>query len=137
MTNVRPLSHRATSHMIARARHLRNHATEEERPLWYRLRLLRKQGFRFRRQSPFDRYVLDFVCHDKKVVVELDGSQHHTPEHKEHDAIRDAHLLERGYRTIRIPNWWVKDDPEWVSDFIQEKLKGPVGGSSDVPKDLS
>ena len=123
--------------MIARARHLRNHATEEERLLWYRLRLLRKEGFRFRRQSPFDRYVLDFVCHDKRVVVELDGSQHGLSENERRDAARDKYLLQHGYRTIRIPNWWVKDDPDWVSHFIQERMKGPIGGSSDIPKDLS
>jgi very-short-patch-repair endonuclease len=98
--------------MIARARELRNNATDEERLLWYRLRLLRKQGFRFRRQAPFERYVLDFVCHTKKVVVELDGSQHDVSESKRRDAIRDAALLGRGYRTIRIPNWWVKNDPD-------------------------
>jgi very-short-patch-repair endonuclease len=137
MKNARKPAHRASSHMIARARELRNNATEEERLLWYRLRSLRKHGFRFRRQSPFDRYVLDFVCHERLVVVELDGSQHGTPENERSDAIRDAFLRGRGYRTIRIPNWWVKDDPDWVSHFIQQKLKGPIGGSSEIPKDLS
>ena len=123
MTEVRRPSHRAGSHMIARARELRNNATDEERLLWYRLRLLRKQGFRFRRQAPFERYVLDFVCHTMKVVVELDGSQHDVSENKRRDAIRDAALLERGYRTIRIPNWWVKNDPDWVGNFITNELK--------------
>jgi very-short-patch-repair endonuclease len=123
MTGVRLPSHRASSHMIARARDLRNNATDEERLLWYRLRLLRKQGFRFRRQAPFERYVLDFVCHAKKVVVELDGSQHDVSENKRRDQVRDAALLAQGYSTIRIPNWWVKNDPDWVSNFIADSLK--------------
>jgi very-short-patch-repair endonuclease len=116
--------------MLARARDLRNNATEEERWLWYRLRQLRKDGYHFRRQSPFERYVLDFVCHDQKIVVELDGSQHGNPENEKRDAERDRFLLGHGYRTVRIPNWWVKDDPDWVGDFIRKQLSG---GESATP----
>jgi very-short-patch-repair endonuclease len=116
--------------MVARARELRNNATEEERWLWYRLRGLRKFGYHFRRQSPFARYVLDFVCHDAKTVVELDGSQHGTPENAGRDKRRDDYLLQQGYRTIRIPNWWVREDTEWVADKILHQL---CGGESATP----
>jgi very-short-patch-repair endonuclease len=110
--------------MIARARELRTSATEEERLLWYRLRLLRRNGYHFRRQSPFGRFVLDFVCHKNRVVVEVDGWQHGLPDHQKSDAERDRFLAGRGYRMIRIPNWWVKDDPDWVGDFVCKQTRG-------------
>jgi very-short-patch-repair endonuclease len=117
-------AHRASDHMIERSRGLRNNATEGERWLWYRLRQLRKYGYHFRRQSPFDRYVLDFVCHDEKIVVELDGDQHLVPENQRRDAIRDRFLRSRGYRTVRIPSWWANEDPDHVSDLILKQLSG-------------
>jgi very-short-patch-repair endonuclease len=110
--------------MIARARDLRNNATEGERWLWYRLRQLRKFGYHFRRQSPFGRHVLDFVCHDEKIVVELDGEQHLLPENKKRDAIRDRFLRSRGYRTVRIPSWWANEDPDHVGELILKQLGG-------------
>lgn len=118
------LSHHATAHMLGRARSLRSSATNEERLLWYRIRLWRDKGFNFRRQSPFRGYVLDFVCHKNRVVIELDGSQHGIPQHERRDRIRDARLLREGYVTIRIPNWWVGDDPDHVADMIFKHLSG-------------
>jgi len=108
--------------MVARARNLRANATEGERWLWYRLRDLRNFGYHFRRQSPFDRYVLDFVCHDEKIVVELDGEQHLSPENKKRDGIRDRFLRSRGYRTVRIPSWWANENPDYVGDLIRQQL---------------
>ena len=60
----------------ARARKLRQNATDAERILWSELRDFKRGGMHFRRQAPFDRYVVDFVCHSHKLIVELDGSQH-------------------------------------------------------------
>jgi very-short-patch-repair endonuclease len=117
-------AHHASDHMIKRSRGLRNNATEGERWLWYRLRRLRKFGYHFRRQSPFDQYVLDFVCHDEKIVVELDGDQHLLPANQKRDAIRDRFLQSRGYRTVRIPSWWANDDPDHVGDLILKQLSG-------------
>lgn len=115
--------------MIERARDLRRTATDDERWLWYRLRKLRGSGYHFRRQSPFGRYVLDFVCHDAKIVVELDGVQHELPENKRRDANRDKFMLERGYRTVRIPNWQAKDDSDWVTAEILKRLQDVVFGT--------
>ena len=125
MKSQRPTkpSHKSTPHMIGRARSLRKTATYEERVLWYRLRLLRSLGFTFRRQSPFDAYVLDFVCHNNRVVVELDGSQRGLPDHQERDAERDRFLLKEGYRTIRLANWQVKDDPDWAAGYVVRRAR--------------
>ena len=123
MTTPRKPSHSASAHMISRARALRSNATHEERVLWYRLRLLRAQGYHFRRQAPFDRYVLDFVCHKQRVVVELDGSQHGLPEQAKRDAVRDRLLAGKGYRTVRIANYRVRDNPEYLAEYIQQELQ--------------
>jgi len=122
-TSPRKPSHSASRRMTERARALRSNATEEERWLWYRLRQLRKLGFHFRRQSPLGRYVLDFVCHTQKVVIELDGSQHGLPKNERRDTARDEFLLTQGYRTIRIPNWQVRDDTEWVAGQILHQIR--------------
>ena len=125
--NARKPAHSASAHMISRARTLRNSATYEERVLWYRLRQLREHGFHFRRQAPFGRYVLDFVCHNQRVVVELDGSQHSAPEHERRDVVRDKLLLSKGYRTIRIANYRVRDNPEYLAEIISQQLRSADG----------
>lgn len=59
------------------ARKLRKNLTETEKKLWYYLRSYRKQGIKFRRQHPLGPYFVDFVCLNKKLIVELDGGQHY------------------------------------------------------------
>jgi very-short-patch-repair endonuclease len=61
---------------LQRARELRGTTTHAERLLWWFLRSLKHEGIHFRRQAPFGRYTVDFVCHSAKLIVELDGSQH-------------------------------------------------------------
>jgi very-short-patch-repair endonuclease len=89
---------------IARARELRENATDSERKLWRELRVLRQQGVHFRRQAPFRGYILDFVEHTLRLVIEVDGGSHAAPENLEHDAIRDGVLAQEGYFTLRIWN---------------------------------
>ena len=108
---------------IFRARSLRENATDAERKLWAELRLLKRQGFHFRRQVPFRKYTLDFVEHDTKLVIELDGGQHAEPEHRRRDEIRDAVLEREGYYTIRIWNGGVDTDMNGVMETIHRVLK--------------
>jgi very-short-patch-repair endonuclease len=58
------------------AKQLRKESTDAERLLWSRLRAKQLAGIKFRRQEPFRQYVLDFVCYEKRLVIELDGGQH-------------------------------------------------------------
>ncbi len=90
---------------VARARALRRTLTPAEASLWVRLRELKAQGWRFRRQAPFRGYILDFVCHSHRLVVEIDGGQHAEPEQVAHDALRDAVLAREGYLTLRYGNF--------------------------------
>jgi len=62
------------------ARHLRRNATDAEKKLWQELRLLNQEGRHFRRQVPIAGFIADFACYQCRLVVELDGGQHNTPE---------------------------------------------------------
>jgi very-short-patch-repair endonuclease len=109
----------------ARAIALRKNLTEVERLLWIILRQLKAVGLHFRRQAPFGRYILDFVCHSAKLVVEVDGSQHALPEAIEHDKKRTAFLESRGYFVLRFWNNDVISNRDGVSDTIFAIAKTP------------
>jgi very-short-patch-repair endonuclease len=78
--------------------------TRQEVRLWVRLRELRPEGFHFRRQVPIDRFVVDFACLMKRVVVEIDGSQHGLDVNARRDRARDTTLTSLGFRVVRIWN---------------------------------
>ena len=82
------------------ARTLRRSATDAETKLWHDLRNRQLGGLKFRRQATIGYHVVDFLCAEKRLVVELDGGQH-TPER---DAARTAQLEALGYRVIRFWN---------------------------------
>ena len=104
----------------ARARTLRRHATPAERLLWARLRDRRLSGLKFRRQRPIGPYVVDFVCLDHLLIVELDGAPHELT--YERDAIRDARLEASGYRVLRFPNDEVRRNLDGVCHAILNAL---------------
>jgi len=107
---------------IAQARRLRRDATEVEKHLWWKLRELNEQGYHFRRQSPFRAYVLDFVEHGARLVIELDGGQHGEPKQHAHDLRRDRFLTSQGYRTLRFRNLDVLDNIDAVMEQISLEL---------------
>ena len=82
----------------ARARAMRHGPTEAERKLWHLLRDRRFSGFKFRRQVQIGRYIVDFVCPAKRLIVEVDGGQH---AENAYDAARDAWLMAEGFRIRR------------------------------------
>ena len=84
------------------ARELRSEQTPPEQALWQHLRAKRFADFKFRRQQPLGRYIVDFVCFAKRLIVELDGGQH--AEQQDYDATRDAWLRAEGFRVLRIWN---------------------------------
>ena len=97
-------------------RRLRNNPTDAERRLWCYLRSRQVSGAKFRRQHPVDRYILDFVCFEPKVVIELDGSQH--TESSRYDAMRTAILERAGYVVLRFWNDDVFKQADAVLDVI-------------------
>ena len=101
-----------------RARRLRNDLSEPEVILWSRLRSLRQRGFHVRRQAPFKGYYLDFLCYTRRLVIEVDGSQHGDDIQAEHDAIRDAVLRRHGFQVLRFWASDVRRRLDWVMDCI-------------------
>ena len=98
------------------ARHLRQQMNEYEAALWVRLRNRKQCRFKFRRQHPIGNYVADFWCPVARVVVELDGCSH--AETKEHDAIRDAWMVERNIVVLRFNNRRLEESLERVLQEI-------------------
>ena len=86
----------------ARARHLRKNLTDAERTLWQKLRYWQVGGCKFRRQQPLGRYIVDFVCLQKRLIVELDGGQHAQQEN--YDTERDSWLRDQGFVVLRFWN---------------------------------
>jgi very-short-patch-repair endonuclease len=100
------------ANQIARA--LRKKETIAEKRLWMRLRTLRAQGYYFRRQAPIDSYIVDFACFSHRLIIEVDGIQHHTPEGLKRDAERDAHLKWQGFSLLRFCNGEVAQNIDGV-----------------------
>jgi very-short-patch-repair endonuclease len=84
------------------ARNLRKNPTEVERLLWRHLRAHRFFALKFRRQQPLGKYIVDFICFEKKFIIELDGGQHATD--RLNDAERDAWLKSQGFHVLRFWN---------------------------------
>ena len=103
--------------VIAKARALRKAMTPAEARLWVRLRKLRHEGLHFRRQHPERGYILDFVCLDRGLIVEVDGASHHNEDRARKDRVRDAVLAREGFRTFRVSNAAVRDR---VLEVIEE-----------------
>ncbi|MEK6699215.1 MAG: DUF559 domain-containing protein [Nitrospirota bacterium] len=107
---------------VANARSLRKRSTDAERLLWKHLRLRGLSGCKFRRQQPIGEYIVDFVCFEKRVVIELDGGQH--TEQVDYDEKRSAWLRKRGYRILRYWNHNVLKSPDVVTSHILKELEG-------------
>ncbi|VAW36089.1 hypothetical protein MNBD_DELTA03-934 [hydrothermal vent metagenome] len=105
---------------IYRAKLLRNNMTDTERLLWSKIRNRQIYGYKFRRQSPIGRYIVDFICYEKKIIIELDGSQHAARE--EYDQQRTVWLESGGYKVIRFWNNDVWQNIEGVLDVIASAL---------------
>ena len=102
------------------ARRLRSNLTDAEQLLWARLRRKQIDGMRFRRQVPISSYVVDFYCHEARLIVEVDGGQH--AEQIERDAARTRELEALGFHVIRFWNDDVFENMEGVLERIRETL---------------
>lgn len=94
----------AKGKIFENAKTLRQTSTEAEEILWHEIRNRKLNGMKFRRQHPIDKWIADFYCHEKKLVIELDGSVHNEKEIAEYDAGREKDLKELGFNVIRFRN---------------------------------
>jgi len=103
-----------------KARTLRKNLTDAERILWKHLRLRQFEGHKFRRQQPIGKYIVDFVCFEKKVIIEVDGGQH--SEQVGYDSERDEQLGRQGFRVLRFWNNQVTQEIDAVKETIMKAL---------------
>jgi very-short-patch-repair endonuclease len=89
-------------HKHSTAKVLRKNFTDTERLLWKYLRSKQMQGFKFRRQEPIGNYIVDFICQEKQLVIEVDGGQHSTKNIRDNE--RDKWLKGQGYKVLRFWN---------------------------------
>ena len=91
--------------------------------LWGAIRSKQLEEFKFRRQLPLGHYIADFCCLEKRLVIELDGSQHAETRHR--DEQRTKFLEREGFKIIRIWNHEVLSDLESVLELIRQTLNRP------------
>jgi adenine-specific DNA-methyltransferase len=108
--------------LLEAARALRGSMTDAEQLVWHCLRRKQLGGFRFRRQHPCDRFVLDFYCCEVKLAIELDGGQHNEPDAKARDRERTDFLSCRGIQVLRFWNNEVFANLEGVLQKIHDVL---------------
>jgi very-short-patch-repair endonuclease len=112
--------HRPTAKRIRSfAKKMRRESTDAEAAMWRLLRDRRLALFKFRRQVPFQNFILDFICFEKRLIIEIDGSQHAS---SERDTARDAVLIAEGFRIARYWNNDVLQQPSAVLEDIFAKL---------------
>jgi very-short-patch-repair endonuclease len=105
-----PPRHRPTARRIRNfAKKMRQQPTDAEAAMWRLLRDRRLELFKFRRQVPFQSYIIDFVCFEKRLIIEIDGSQHAS---SERDQVREAALIAEGFKIARY----------WNNDVLQQRL---------------
>ena len=102
------------------ARQLRKDMTDAERWLWYELKAKRFDDRKFRRQAPIGDYIVDFVCHEARLIIELDGGEHAALVDK--DNARTAWLNSQGFRVLRFWNFQVFEESEEVLETIWNAL---------------
>jgi very-short-patch-repair endonuclease len=119
------------------ARNLRKNMTEAETRLWTRLRRKQIDGRRFRRQVPLGPYVVDFLCLDARLIVEVDGGQH---AENTADVSRTAWMERQGFRVLRFWNHEVLENGDGVVEVIRSALNrnppplpSPARGEGDGP----
>ena len=115
--------------LLENAKELRRTQTDAERKLWYQLRAHRFMGKKFKRQKPIGRYVVDFVCLEAKLIIELNGGQH--AENTDYDKERDAWLSKQGYTVLTFWDNELMGEMESVLEQIRLAMLPPLPNPSD------
>jgi len=108
-------------HAVAKA--LRKNFTDTERFLWRHLRAKQMEGYKFRRQEPIGKYIVDFVCQEARIIIEVDGGQHSVERGR--DFKRDRWLKEHGYKVLRFWNNEVLTNINGVLEVIRNTIEHP------------
>lgn len=109
---------------VRNARQLRSQGTDAERKIWFHLRNRQLSGLKFRRQYPIGPFVVDFCCLEKRLVIELDGSEH--LHRRKRDEERTSFLNNSGYRVLRFWDNETLKETKRVLERILEVALGPL-----------
>jgi very-short-patch-repair endonuclease len=104
------------------AKALRRNESDAERKLWSKLRSRQFENLKFRRQQPLGKYIVDFVSFEKKVIIEVDGSQHMEPRNNEKDMERTTFFEDEGYMVLRFWNNDILTNIEGVGLKLLEQI---------------
>lgn len=110
----------ANNDQIKKAKSFRHEMTEAERILWNEIKSRKLNGLKFRRQHPIHYYIADFYCHEKKLIIEVDGGVHESEETRIHDGNRTAEFEKLGIRVLRFTNEKILHSLNEVTDTIRE-----------------
>ena len=115
----------ASPQIFRQADELRWNMTKAEKLLWDRLKEKKLNGYKFRRQHPILRFIVDFYCHSENLVIELDGEVHNDEFQNQYDEERTKVLVESGLKVIRFKNEEVFDEIENVIEEIRNAIHAP------------
>ena len=93
--------------------------TNQERKLWNIIRNRQFYGFRFRRQFPIEPYIVDFICREKSIIIEIDGGQHNEPDNLRYDNKRTKYLESLGFKDIRFWNTDIDNNIDGVFEYLK------------------
>ena len=105
------------------AKQLRKNMTAEEKILWNKLRAKKFSGYKFKRQVPIGNYIVDFLCTDTKLIIELDGGQHNEENKILADRERTEYLENHGYKVLRFWNNDIKQNLDNICEEILRRLE--------------
>ena len=105
-----------------KTRTLRKNMTKQERLLWQFLRKKNINGLKFRRQYPIGKYIVDFICNEKRLIIEIDGGQHNENQNIVYDKERTKYLETKGFKVIRFWNLDIENNIEGVYQEILKHL---------------
>ena len=104
------------------AKILRKNSTIYENKLWYLLRNRQFHNLKFKRQFPIGKYIVDFICHEKMLIIEIDGGQHNEDNNIEKDIERTKYIESLGFKVIRFWNNDISENIEGVLNKIEDYI---------------
>ena len=112
----------AMNEFTQKARLLRKNLTPQEQKLWNILKNKQFYGYKFLRQYPIKPYIVDFICREAKIIIEIDGGQHNQAKDIAYDKVRTDYLNKLGYKVIRFWNNDIDMNPEGVYKVLQYEM---------------
>jgi very-short-patch-repair endonuclease len=120
-----------------RAIDLRNNMTKAEIILWSRLQMRQIEGFKFRRQQPIFDYIVDFYCHELKLIIEVDGEIHTLPDQIKSDNLRDKMFINNGFNIIHLTNHEIETNLDSSVTRIKSVIANILSPSQEDHRGLS